>query len=274
MYSPCWPDKSFLNRTQKALTIKKTLAKLNYYKILIAIFAHQKAPSTEAKGKPPAERRRLQHTQPQRIPIQHIERIPKNEFKKKKERCHNTKIGKRYEKHFAKDISLIIVKHVGKDFTSRQVNSNSNHHTLITYKEWLTVKIYWVKFKKVKINIASVGEDVEQLEPPYTLMGVRSVSTLWRTVWKHMLKLNICTPYPFISLRGIYPTKTLTNMYQKSYTKFGNNAQIHQQIEHQSSSGTLQWKVKYCWPRQVYEWISQTWQWAKEANHKMYCMIS
>lgn len=84
MYSPCWPDKSFLNRTQKALTIKKTLAKLNYYKILIAIFAHQKAPSTEAKGKPPAERRRLQHTQPQRIPIQHIERIPKNEFKKKK----------------------------------------------------------------------------------------------------------------------------------------------------------------------------------------------
>ena len=49
-------DKNFLNRTQKALTIKE-----NLIKIKLATFVAQKIPSREEKGKSQAGRRYLQY---------------------------------------------------------------------------------------------------------------------------------------------------------------------------------------------------------------------
>lgn len=49
-------DKNFLNRTQKALTIKENLIKTK-----LATFVAQKIPSREEKGKSQAGRRYLQY---------------------------------------------------------------------------------------------------------------------------------------------------------------------------------------------------------------------
>lgn len=57
--------------------------------------------------------------------------------------------------------------------------------------------------------ITSVGQDVEQLEPSYTVSAndtVTLVHTLWKIVWQFLINLNIDLTYnPAISFLGDYP---------------------------------------------------------------------
>ena len=50
--------------------------------------------------------------------------------------------------------------------------------------------LIWVTVPKTPTEIASVGEDVEKLEPLCTAGGMKMVQLLWKIVWQFLKNLN------------------------------------------------------------------------------------